>query len=379
MKKVLTKIIFILIMLFIFNGKLSAKEVNVYVFYGKTCPRCEEALEYLNKIKNKYDLNIIKYEVWFNENNSQKMKDIANYLDVNPSGVPFVIINNTPIFGYSTGVTDDTYKYHIKLAKRKDFIDEVGIKLGIVEHSLTEDKIAYNNFKKKSYELSIPIIGDINFESKNIYLSSIILGLIDGINSSMLFIFIILFAFILDCKNDKLKFILPVISLIFLNISYSFLIYNSDIDKFINYVPLSRLLLSVILIFFGTTKLMNYANELDDNKQTKENKIKRILENKKIFILFVFMIIFGILFSFIKISNVNNASILFRDLLKLNGSLNKMSAITLYVLFSFIVNIIIFLILLLLVKLFNKTKISKASKLISGILFFIIGIFTLIR
>ena len=128
------------------------------------------------------------------------------------------------------------------------------------------------------------------------------------------------------------------------------MIDNSDIDKFINYVPLSRLLLSVILICFGTTKLMNYANELDDNKQTKENKIKRILENKKIFILFVFMIIFGILFSFIKISNVNNASILFRDLLKLNGSLNKMSAITLYVLFSFIVNIIMFLILLLLVK-----------------------------
>ena len=91
------------------------------------------------------------------------------------------------------------------------------------------------------------------------------------------------------------------------------------------------------------------------------------------------MIIFGILFSFIKISNVNNVSILFRDLLKLNGSLNKMPAITLYVLFSFIVNIIMFLILLLLVKLFNKTKISKASKLISGILFFIIGIFTLIR
>ena len=195
----------------------------------------------------------------------------------------------------------------------------------------------------------------------------------------MLFIFIILFAFTLDCKNDKIKFILPVISLISLNISYSFLIDNSNIDKFINYFPLSRLLLSVILICFGTTKLMNYANELDDNKQTKENKIKRILENKKIFILFVFMIIFGILFSFIKISNVNNASILFRDLLKLNGLENKIPVIILYILFSFIINIMIFILLILLLKLFNKTKLYKLSKLISGILFFIIGIFTLIR
>lgn len=379
MKKVLTKIIFILIMLFLFNSKLIAKEVNVYVFYGKTCPHCEEALEYLSKIKNKNELNIIKYEVWFNENNDQKMKDIANYLDVNPSGVPFVIIDNTPIFGYSTGVTDDIYKYHIKLAKRKDFKDKVGIKLGVVNETLTEDNITSNNVLKKSYELSIPIIGDINFESKNIYLSSIILGLIDGINSSMLFIFIILFAFILDCKNDKIKFILPVISLISLNISYSFLIDNSNIDKFINYVPLSRLLLSVILICFGTTKLIIYANELDEKKQTKENKIKRILENKKIFILFVFMIIFGILFSLIKVSNASDVSILFSDLLKLNGLANKIPSIVLYTLSSFVINVIMLMILLLLVKLFDKTKLCKLSKLISGILFFIIGIFILVK
>ena len=379
MKKVLTKIIFILIMLFIFNGKLSAKEVNVYVFFGKTCPRCEEALEYLNKIKNKYDLNIIKYEVWFNENNSQKMKDIANYLDVNPSGVPFVIIDNTPIFGYSTGVTDDVYKYHIKLAKRKNFKDKVGIKLGVVNETLTEDNITSNNVLKKSYGLSILTFGNVDFENKNIYLSSIILGLIDGLNPSMICVFIIILALLLEGKNKKNKIILSVILLFSLNASYIIFINNGGFDNFINYTSLTRLLLSVILICFGTAELIIYANELEEKKQIKENKIKKLLKDKRLVVLSVFMIIFGILFSLIKVSNASDVSILFSDLLKLNGLVNKIPSIVLYTLSSFVINVIMLMILLLLVKLFDRTKLCKLSKLISGILFFIIGIFILVK
>ncbi len=381
-KNILFIFIFSLALFFSFNIKAYAKEANVYVFYGKTCPHCEEAMKYLDKIKNKYDLNIIKYEVWYDQDNQALMDEIADFLDVNASGVPFVIIDNTPIFGYSSGVTDDTYKYHIKLAKRKNFKDKVGIKLGIVKGSLTEDKIADNSTQKKSYELSIFQDKSIDFENINIYLSSIILGLIDGINPLMLWVFAVILATILDeknNKNNKNKIILSVVLLFSLNASYIIFINNGSFDNVINYASLARLLLSVILICFGTVKLILYANCLDEKPNVKESKMENFLKNNSLLILSIIMIIFGVLSNFVRILNVSDASILFSDLLKLNGSLNKMSAITLYVLFSFIVNIIMFLILLLLVKLFNKTKISKASKLISGILFFIIGILMIVK
>lgn len=381
-KNILFIFIFSLALFFSFNIKAYAKEANVYVFYGKTCPHCEEAMKYLDKIKNKYDLNIIKYEVWYDQDNQALMDEIADFLDVNASGVPFVIIDNTPIFGYSSGVTDDTYKYHIKLAKRKNFKDKVGIKLGIVKGSLTEDKIADNSTQKKSYELSIFQDKSIDFENINIYLSSIILGLIDGINPLMLWVFAVILATILDeknNKNNKNKIILSVVLLFSLNASYIIFINNGSFDNVINYASLARLLLSVILICFGTVKLILYANCLDEKPNVKESKMKNFLKNNSLLILSIIMIIFGVLSNFVRILNVSDASILFSDLLKLNGSLNKMSAISLYVLFSFIVNIMMFLILLLLVKLFDKTKISKASKLISGILFFIIGIFMIVK
>ncbi|MGN1296567.1 MAG: hypothetical protein ACI4UZ_02340, partial [Candidatus Aphodocola sp.] len=219
----------------------------------------------------------------------------------------------------------------------------------------------------------------IDFENINIYLSSIILGLIDGINPLMLWIFAVILATILDEKNNKNKIILSVVLLFSLNASYIIFINNGSFDNVINYASLARLLLSVILICFGIVKLILYANCLDEKPNVKESKIKNFLKNNSLLILSIIMIIFGVLSNFVRILNVSDASILFSDLLKLNGSLNKMSAITLYVLFSFIVNIIMFLILLLLVKLFNKTKISKASKLISGILFFIIGILMIVK
>jgi len=381
-KNILFIFIFSLALFFSFNIKAYAKEANVYVFYGKTCPHCEEAMKYLDKIKNKYDLNIIKYEVWYDQDNQALMDEIADFLDVNASGVPFVIIDNTPIFGYSSGVTDDTYKYHIKLAKRKNFKDKVGIKLGIVKGSLTEDKITRTSTQKKSYELSIFQDKTIDFENINIYLSSIILGLIDGINPLMLWIFAVILATILDeknNKNNKNKIILSVVLLFSLNASYIIFINNGSFDNVINYASLARLLLSVILICFGTVKLILYANCLDEKPNVKESKMKSFLKNNGLLILSIIMIIFGVLSNFVRILNVSDASILFSDLLKLNGSLNKMSAISLYVLFSFIVNIMMFLILLLLVKLFDKTKISKASKLISGILFFIIGILMIVK
>ena len=381
-KNILFIFIFSLALFFSFNIKAYAKEANVYIFYGKTCPHCEEAMKYLDKIKNKYDLNIIKYEVWYDQDNQALMDEIADFLDVNASGVPFVIIDNTPIFGYSSGVTDDTYKYHIKLAKRKDFKDKVGIKLGVVKGNLTEDKITDSSTQKKSYELFIFQDKSIDFENINIYLSSIILGLIDGINPLMLWVFAVILATILDeknNKNNKNKIILSVVLLFSLNASYIIFINNGSFDNVINYASLARLLLSVILICFGTVKLILYANSLDEKPNVKESKIKSFLKNNSLLILSIIMIIFGVLSNFVRILNVSDASILFSDLLKLNGSLNKMSAITLYVLFSFIVNIMMFLILLLLVKLFDKTKISKASKLISGILFFIIGIFMIVK
>ena len=49
--------------------KAESEKITVYLFRGKTCSHCEEALEYINNHRDLIPKNveIVTYEVWENE------------------------------------------------------------------------------------------------------------------------------------------------------------------------------------------------------------------------------------------------------------------------------------------------------------------------
>ncbi len=111
----------------------SAKEkINVYMFRGEGCPHCEEALEFFDELsedeefKNLYKL--VTYEVWYNEDNQSIMKDVADALGEEVSGVPYIVIGSKTFAGYASSM-DDRIKDAIKAAYEdedyKDVVAEV--------------------------------------------------------------------------------------------------------------------------------------------------------------------------------------------------------------------------------------------------------------
>ena len=159
----LKKIGLFLFIFFLFTFKISAKTANVYLFYGQGCSYCSDAHNYLESIEGKYDVKIYSYEVWYNEDNKKLMEDVGRYLDFNISGVPFVVINNTPISGFVKNSTETTYNYHIELAQKEDFIDKVGIYLKVVD----EDTINITTTKKVKIKTSTNVIETIILDFKN--------------------------------------------------------------------------------------------------------------------------------------------------------------------------------------------------------------------
>ena len=94
MKK-LRIIIITLLMLFI-PTLVSAKEINVYVFYGQGCPHCADLEKYLDELSQddnyKDKFNVVKYETWYEPDNKTLMNKVSDYLNANATGVPFYII-----------------------------------------------------------------------------------------------------------------------------------------------------------------------------------------------------------------------------------------------------------------------------------------------
>ena len=388
-KRVLICFVLFFSIFILFSNKVSAKEVNVYMFYGKTCPHCEEALKYLESIKDKYDLNIIKYEVWEDKDNRKIMEEVADVIDINVSGVPFCVIDNTGIIGYSNGVTDETYNYHIKVASKNDFVDKVGIKLGIVE----EKEIIENNDNNKSIMFKIPLIGKVDLRSISLPIVSIILGMIDGFNPCAMWILLFLISTLIGLKDKKRLWILGITFLVTSALVYlAFMVSWLSFAKMLSGVVLVRLLISIVALTGGIININSYLKTLNsddgcnvvDAKKRKKifAKIKRFTQEKSFVIALFGIVILAASVNLIELACSAGIPVIFTSLLAMNdlSAFKYMIYIAIYILFFMLDDFIIFAVSIKAMELTGiSTKYSKYSHLVGGIIMFIIGVLLIIK
>ncbi len=396
MKKVLNVfLVGILLFLVLFPSFVRAenKEVNVYLFYGKTCPHCEEAYEYFTSIEDKYNLKIYRYEVWYNDENQKKMQDVADLLDVNVSGVPFVVINNTPISGFSKGITDQTYLYHIKQDKKNDFADKVGVKLGILDESELEKETLTEEGKKQSYKISIPLIGDVKLESLSLPILSVLLGIVDGFNPCAMWILLFLISSLINMKNKKKLWILGTIFLLTSSIVYmAFMVSWLSFAKMIKGVALIRLIIAIIALVAGYLNIKNYIESLykDDGCSVVNNskrkkifaKIKKIINEKSFALAIVGIIFLAASVNLIELACSAGLPVIYTQILAMNDLTSVQYAlyILLYILFFMLDDLIVFAIAIKSFELAGiSNKYSKYSHLIGGLIMFIIGILLIVK
>lgn len=392
-KKLVLCLILTIIIFFSASIRIEAKEVNVYMFYGKTCPHCEDAYEYLNSVKEKYDLNIIRYEVWFDQENQEKMKEIAEFLDVNVTGVPFTIINNTPIFGYAKGNTDETYRYHIKLASKDSFVDKVGVKLDVVDESELNKLNSNKTSGNSSFNINVPFIGKVNLKSLSLPIVSMILGLIDGFNPCAMWILLFLISTLIGMKDKKRLWILGVTFLVTsASVYLAFMVSWLSFAKMISGVALVRLIIAIVAVIGGCINLNSFANSIgkDDGcnvvgtKKRKKifAKIKKFTHEKSFVIALIGIVILAASVNLIELACSAGLPVIFTQLLAMNdlSGIQYWIYILIYILFFMLDDLFIFIVAVKTMELTGiSTKYSKYSHLIGGILMLLIGILLVLK
>lgn len=392
-KKILFSILLFVTIFISFSVRVSAKSVNVYMFYGKTCPHCEEALEYLNDVKDKYDLKIYKYEVWENDENKALMNEIALLLDVNVRGVPFVIIDNTAIFGYASQMTDETYRYHIKEAAKDNFVDKVGIKLGIVNESGVLITNGENQAQDASYNVKLPIIGKVDLKNISLPVLSILIGIVDGFNPCAMWVLLFLISTLISMKDKKRLWSLGLTFLITSSLVYmAFMVSWLSFAKMISGVLVVRMIIAIVAIIGGAINLNSFANQLGKEdgcnvvsaKKRKKvfSKIKKFTHEKSFIIALLGVILLAISVNLIELACSAGLPVIFTGLLAMNdlSTLEYWFYIVIYIFFFMLDDLIIFAIAVKTMQLTGiSTKYTKYSHLIGGILMFIIGILLIVK
>lgn len=378
MKKILYIIIFC-IMLIPNVIYAKEKELNMYLFYGNGCPHCIKLEKYLdNYLKDKPNIKLYEYEVWYNEENRNLLKEIYK-INKSDSGVPYLVVGQNVIIGFAENHTEEqiinTINYYLNI----DYEDKVGIYLGVVEE---KDKLP----EKKLEDIDLPTSLTKIIKNSPLIITSIIKGLVDGFNPCTIWIIILLVSMILGVKDKKRKWILGLSFLLSTaTIYFAFLTSMLDLSVFLNNTAYIRLAISTSIVMFGFYLIVKvikskYVNESEFDKKSEKkiiNTITTILKEKSFILVIVGVILLSFAVNIIQLLSCSlELQAMFSQILIINDiSMKYRILYSLVYVISFILDdfIVIFILIKTLEIKTISNKFDKYLLPISGIIMMIIG------
>ncbi len=344
------------------------ENINIYLFYSKTCKHCHEEEEYLNDLKEKYQdkINIYKYEVTENIQNKKIMQELKNTFDIANNGVPFTVIGENYILGFN-----ETYK--------EEFIT-------IINKYLSDD--TDNTNKNKTTEnYNIPIIGKTN----SVILIAIILGFIDGFNPCAMWILLLLINMCISIKDKKKMITVCLTFIITSGLIYFLSMIGLGLIIDLTTITYIRNVIAVLAIILGIYNLLTFIKERNKtgchivkNEKRKNiiSKINNILKHNNILLLIGGAFLLATSVNIIEMACSLGFPTIFLEILTINKikGLLKILYLLIYIFFYLIDDLIVFIIS---IKAFSakgiSTKYNKYVHLIGGIIMIILGLLLILK
>lgn len=350
----------------IVNEKINEDKINLYLFYSETCPHCHEEMEYIkNELIKEYKdkINVYTYEVTKNESNSKMMNATKNALDVAEPYVPFTVIGEEYIIGFS-----DSTKTSIE---------------NIIDNYLTDDEV------EKIY--NIPLIGEIKAKDASLSLIAIILGFIDGFNPCAMWILLLLINMTISIKDRKKMFTIGLTFILTGAFIYFLSMLGISFILDLTMITTIRNLIAIIAIGLGIYNLYTYiktrketgCHVVDkDKRKGIIKKINEILSKKSTILAIIGTIILAASVNLVELACSLGFPTIFLELLSINGitGFSKIVYLILYILFYILDDLIIFLIAFFTLQTKGiSTKYNKFVNLIGGILMIIMGLLLIFK
>ena len=383
MKKIFKVLLLIFLSIPIFVFADSKKDLNLYLFYGRECPHCEDLLNYLEPhIKDKDNIKLYKYEVWHDQKNLEKLEEVHKIMTDSNSGVPYLVIGNTGISGFSEKLTPDKITSSIEYYSHVKFVDKVGIYLGVVDENTDSSE---DNKKDLDSNMNIPIFGKKDVKKFPILLSAIVIGLVDGLNPCAMWILIFLISMLLGMENKKRKWALGITFLLSSGLVYFlFLISWLNLATLLNDIIYIRTAIATVAMVFGFSSILKFVNQKDDGCEVVDSKnrkriilsIKKIIKEKSFIIALLGIVALAAAVNVVELLCSLGLPVMFSEILAVNN-VNLTSKILysiIYILFFLLDDIIIFIIAMKTMEIKAiSNKYGKYSHLIGGIIMVIIS------
>ncbi|MBQ3021274.1 MAG: hypothetical protein IJD92_03520 [Bacilli bacterium] len=351
----------------IVGEKIEENKINIYLFYSESCPHCHKEMEFLdNELIKEYKgkINIYKYEVTKNKDNSVLLSTIKEMHKVNSPYVPFTVIGNEYIEGFN-----DSTKLEIEQ---------------IIDNYLQDN---LNNNKT----FNIPLLGKINAKDASIGLIAVILGFIDGFNPCAMWILLLLINMTIPIQNRKKIFTIGFTFIFTGGLIYFLSMLGISFIIDLSTITIIRNIIAIVAIILGIYNLYIYIKTRKDtgchviDKEKRKGIIKKIndiISKKSTILAIIGTIILAVSVNIVELACSLGFPTIFLEILSINNilGLSKIAYLILYIFFYLLDDLIIFIIAVITLKTKGiSTKYNKFVNLVGGILMLIMGLLLLFK
>ena len=368
-------------------------KITLYFFHGDGCPHCAEEEKYFENLTEQYEnLEIKKYEVWYNEENALLLDKVYDAFNVSRSGVPTNVIGDTVIMGFG----DTTYgkiNRAISFYLSNEYEDSVSkIIDGTFEKKKEKSEFEMQEeISDDELSVKVPFFGKVNLKRVSLMSASVIIGLIDGFNPCAMWVLLFLISILVGMKDRKRMWILGLTFLVTSALVYMLIMLSwISIAVKITTIVWIRNIIAVVALIGGVWNLRGFIKSNDsgcdvvDDKRRKTilKKIKKFTSEKKFYLAILGVMGLAISVNLVELACSAGLPLVFSELLALNkvDGFMKFMYTLLYILFFLIDDLIIFFIAMFTMKVTGiSTKYNKYSHLLGGIVMLLIGLLLIIK
>ena len=176
--------------------------VDVYLFVGRGCPYCEEALEFLHGLKSDHPtLQLHAYEVWYDEGGRELLRRLAAAFDRPVQGVPTIFLGDEMWTGFAAGVARDL-RDRVERYERVPAPDPMA-RLG---RSPTQGATSAPNAPTpttRTDRIEVPLVGAVDLTYTPLILATALIGLVDGVNPCSVWVLALLIGVMLGSGSRR--------------------------------------------------------------------------------------------------------------------------------------------------------------------------------
>lgn len=256
------------------QSKFSLQDTHpiIYFFWGDGCPHCAEAEPFLEGLQQKYpQLEVRAFEVWYNEDNQNKLQQMAANFNFKPRAVPTIFLGEQ----YWTGWNDilgSQIEEAVKACLLNGCPDAGSVKLAQnpspsatppapvpTESSSSSQVIPTLSTEPPGDYMDVPLIGRIDLSKQSLFLSTLLISLVDGVNPCSVWVLTMLLALVVHTGSRKK---ILIIGLVFLTITagvYAIFIAGLfTIFTVVNYLKWIQLGVSLIALVLAVINIKDY-------------------------------------------------------------------------------------------------------------------------